>query len=114
MSASDRPWEGRRLHFIGVGGAGMSAYARAAAVLGAAVSGSDSAEGPYLESLRADGVLEANVGHAAANVPAGDGVEVIYSSAVPADNVERSAARSRRLRARAAERSTLSAGTAEE
>jgi UDP-N-acetylmuramate--alanine ligase len=100
MSASDRPWEGRRLHFIGVGGAGMSAYARAACALGAAVSGSDSAEGPYLESLRADGILQAGVGHAAANVPVGDDVEVIYSSAVPADNVERSAARARNLRER--------------
>ena len=34
---------GRRLHFVGVGGAGMSGYARAAHALGAQVSGSDAA-----------------------------------------------------------------------
>ncbi len=51
------PWSGRRLHFVGVGGAGMSAYARAAHALGAEVSGSDAADGPYLERLAADGVL---------------------------------------------------------
>ncbi|HWF31233.1 MAG TPA: UDP-N-acetylmuramate--L-alanine ligase [Solirubrobacteraceae bacterium] len=100
MSAKVRPWEGRRLHFVGVGGAGMSAYARAAHSLGAEVSGSDSADGPYLERLRADGVLRASIGHAAANVPAGEGVELVYSSAVPAENAERAAARERGVRER--------------
>ena len=90
-----RPWQGRRLHFVGVGGAGMSAYARAAHVLGAQVSGSDGASSPYLARLRADGVLEAHVGHDAANVPSGEGVELIYSSAVPEENSERAAARER-------------------
>ncbi|MGP0101343.1 MAG: UDP-N-acetylmuramate--L-alanine ligase [Solirubrobacteraceae bacterium] len=89
------PWSGRRLHFVGVGGAGMSAYARAAHALGAEVSGSDAADGPYLERLAADGVLRAHVGHRAENVPAGEGVELFYSSAVVADNVERRAARER-------------------
>jgi UDP-N-acetylmuramate--alanine ligase len=93
MSGPERSWSGRRLHFIGVGGAGMSGYARAAATLGAQVSGSDSSRTAYLESLAADGVLEARVGHAAENVPGGPGAEVVYSSAVPADNVERAAAR---------------------
>jgi UDP-N-acetylmuramate--alanine ligase len=65
------PWSGRRLHFVGVGGAGMSAYARAAAALGASVSGSDQASSPFLEALREDGVLDAAIGHDAANVPAG-------------------------------------------
>ena len=51
------PWSERRLHFVGVGGAGMSGYARAAHALGAQVSGSDRADSPYLERLRADGVL---------------------------------------------------------
>ena len=46
------------MHLVGVGGAGMSAYARAAHALGAEVSGSDARERPYLERLRADGVLE--------------------------------------------------------
>jgi UDP-N-acetylmuramate--alanine ligase len=98
MSASGLPWAGRRLHFIGVGGAGMSGYARAARALGAAVTGSDSANSTYLERLAADGIVRASVGHAAENVPGGEGVEVVYSSAVPAENIERVAARGRELR----------------
>ncbi len=83
------------MHFIGVGGAGMSGYARAAHALGAQVSGSDAADGPYLERLAADGVLEAHVGHRAENIPDGDDLEVFYSAAVGAENVERRAARER-------------------
>jgi UDP-N-acetylmuramate--alanine ligase len=95
VSAASAPWNGRRLHFVGVGGAGMSGYARAAHALGAEVSGSDGASGPYLERLHADGVLDAAIGHRAENVPAGADVELYYSSAVPAENPERSAARER-------------------
>jgi len=97
MSAVGAAWAGRRLHFVGVGGAGMSAYARAARALGAQVSGSDAAESAYTRELAADGVLDARIGHAAANVPPGDDVELVYSSAVPFDNVERAAARARGL-----------------
>src|SRR5829696_4062053 len=68
------PWTGRRLHLIGVGGAGMSGYARVAAELGAAVSGSDRAPGAAAEALRALGV-EVVTGHAAEHVPPGDDVE---------------------------------------
>ncbi|MGH2834429.1 MAG: Mur ligase domain-containing protein, partial [Solirubrobacteraceae bacterium] len=57
MSTTDRPWATRRLHFIGVGGAGMSAYARAAHTLGAHITGSDRAPSTYTQSLLADGVL---------------------------------------------------------
>jgi UDP-N-acetylmuramate--alanine ligase len=85
------------MHFVGVGGAGMSAYARAAHALGAEVSGSDGADGPYLKALAADGVLQARIGHAAENVPVGADVEVFYSSAVPGENTERNAARERGL-----------------
>jgi UDP-N-acetylmuramate--alanine ligase len=94
------PWSGRRLHFVGVGGAGMSGYARAAQALGAEVTGSDGTLSPYAERLRADGVLEVKIGHAVENVPEGGGVEVIYSSAVPAENPEREAARERGLKER--------------
>jgi UDP-N-acetylmuramate--alanine ligase len=73
----------------------MSGYARVAAVLGARISGSDSASTPYLERLGIDGVLEASIGHAAENLPSGAGVELVYSSAVAAENVERRAARER-------------------
>lgn len=99
-AAGERPWSGRRIHFVGVGGAGMSGYARAAHALGARVSGSDRADSPYLERLRADGVLTASLGHAAANVPKGENVEVVYSSAVAPANAEREAARERGLRER--------------
>jgi UDP-N-acetylmuramate--alanine ligase len=91
------PWVGRRIHLIGVGGSGMSAYARAAHALGAEVSGSDGADSDYVRRLAADGVLRAEIGHSAENVPEGDRVEVYFSSAVGAENVERVAARERGL-----------------
>jgi UDP-N-acetylmuramate--alanine ligase len=98
MSATpDRPWRGQRLHLVGVGGAGMSAYARAAWALGAQVSGSDARPSAYLQGLADDGVLDAAIGHAAENVPAGADVELFYSSAIPPENPERVAARERGL-----------------
>jgi UDP-N-acetylmuramate--alanine ligase len=83
-------WGGRKLHFVGIGGAGMSGLALIAQTLGAAVSGSDRADSSYLAPLRAVGI-EPVFGHAAGNVPAG--AEVVYSTAVPADNPERQAGR---------------------
>jgi UDP-N-acetylmuramate--alanine ligase len=100
MTDDAGPWQGRRLHMVGVGGAGMSGYARAAHALGATLSGSDASSSPYLERLQADGVLRARVGHHAENVPPGADVELFYSTAVPAENVERCAARERGLRER--------------
>src|SRR3954467_2204947 len=94
--ADERPWAGRRLHLIGLGGAGMSGYARVATQLGAAVSGSDRADSAGLRALAALGV-EVHVGHAGANVPAGEGVEVVHSTAIPLDNAERAVARERGL-----------------
>jgi UDP-N-acetylmuramate--alanine ligase len=89
-------WAGRRLHFIGIGGAGMSGLALVAHALGASVTGSDRAAGsPYAGPLRAAGI-EPVVGHDAANVP--DGAEVVVSTAIPATNPERVAARDRGLR----------------
>jgi UDP-N-acetylmuramate--alanine ligase len=83
-------WTGRRLHFVGIGGAGMSGLALVARALGAEVTGSDRAAGsPYAATLRAAGV-EPAVGHAAENVPAG--AEVVYSSAIGPDNPERAVA----------------------
>ena len=87
-------WSGRRLHLVGIGGAGMSGYALVAAQLGAVVSGSDRADSPVLERLRAAGI-NARAGHDAANVP--DGAEVVLSSAITADNPERVAAEERGL-----------------
>jgi UDP-N-acetylmuramate--alanine ligase len=89
-------WAGRRLHFVGIGGAGMSGLALVARALGAAVTGSDRAAGsPYAGPLRTAGI-EPAAGHDAANVP--DGAEVVVSTAIPADNPERAAARERGLR----------------
>jgi len=99
MSAPPGPaWSGRRLHFVGVAGAGMSAYARAAHQLGASVTGSDRSDSPFAQALRADGVLEPLIGHRPENVPSGDDVTVVSSSAIAADNVERRAAAERGLR----------------
>jgi UDP-N-acetylmuramate--alanine ligase len=81
-----RPWEGRKVHLVGIGGAGMSGWARVALQLGATVSGSDRAESAALDKLRALGVTVA-VGHDAANVP--EGADVFVSTAIPADNPER-------------------------
>jgi UDP-N-acetylmuramate--alanine ligase len=83
---------------IGIGGAGMSAYALAAHALGAAVTGSDGARSPYSERLRDATGIHTLLGHRPENLPAGDGLEVCYSSAVAYENPERAAARSRGLR----------------
>jgi UDP-N-acetylmuramate--alanine ligase len=85
---------GRRLHFIGVGGAGMSGLALVCRQLGAEVSGSDRADSSYMERLRAAGI-EPAVGHAAANLP--EGAEVVVSTAIGEDNPELRLARERGL-----------------
>jgi UDP-N-acetylmuramate--alanine ligase len=85
-------WASRRLHFIGIGGAGMSGLALVCAELGATVSGSDRADSSYMERLRAAGV-EPAVGHDAANLP--EGAEVVVSTAIGDDNPELALARER-------------------
>jgi len=95
-AVSDRPWSGRRLHVLGIGGAGMSAYALAARALGAHVTGSDQADSPYAQEVRAAGIPVA-IGHDPANLPAGADVEVVVSSAIPTENPELAAARERGL-----------------
>ncbi|MET0558479.1 MAG: UDP-N-acetylmuramate--L-alanine ligase [Solirubrobacterales bacterium] len=87
-------WTGRRLHFIGIGGAGMSGLALVCARLGATVTGSDRADSSYMERLRGAG-LDPVIGHDAANLP--DGAEVVVSTAIGADNPELSLARERGL-----------------
>jgi len=84
------PFAGRALHFIGIGGAGMSGLALVSKQLGASVTGSDQAESSYSERLRAAGI-EPTIGHDAANLP--DGAEVVVSTAIPDDNPELAAAR---------------------
>lgn len=85
-------WSGRRLHFIGIGGAGMSGLALVCARLGATVTGSDRADSSYMERLREAG-LEPVVGHDAGNLP--EGAEVVVSTAIGEDNPELALARER-------------------
>jgi UDP-N-acetylmuramate--alanine ligase len=91
------PWADRSLHLIGLGGAGMSAYALAAHALGATVTGSDQAWSPYAQRLLEQTGIETVVGHRAQNVPPGEDVEVVHSSAIAPGNPERQAARERGL-----------------
>jgi len=82
-------FRGRRVHFVGIGGAGLSAIARVLMEQGAIVSGSDLALSPAAEALARDGAL-VSVGHRAEQV---DGADlVVVSSAVPEENVEVQAA----------------------
>ncbi len=82
------------MHFVGIGGAGMSGLAVVCAGLGAAVTGSDRSESSYMERVRAAG-LEPRIGHDAGNLPAA--AEVVVSTAIAADNPELAAARERGL-----------------
>ncbi|HTU87363.1 MAG TPA: UDP-N-acetylmuramate--L-alanine ligase [Solirubrobacteraceae bacterium] len=93
-SAAGEDWPARKLHFVGIGGAGMSGLALLARALGASVTGSDRAESSYMARLRSVGI-EPVIGHADENVP--DGSEVIYSTAIPPENPERQAAGGREL-----------------
>ncbi|MBV8601042.1 MAG: UDP-N-acetylmuramate--L-alanine ligase [Candidatus Eremiobacteraeota bacterium] len=78
------------IHFIGIGGIGMSALARLLLARGVAVSGSDLRKTPLVERLQSEGARIA-IGHRAENV---EGAErVVVSSAVDAENPELSRAR---------------------
>src|SRR5436190_882748 len=85
-------WKDRKLHFIAIGGAGMSGLALLAHRLGATVTGSDRAESSYMERLRAAG-LRPRVGHDADAVP--PDAEVVVSTAILGDNPELVRARER-------------------
>jgi UDP-N-acetylmuramate--alanine ligase len=81
---------GRRVHVVGVAGAGMSGLAMLLAEMGAQVSGSDLTESDVFEELRVRHVTTF-VGHDASNV---EGAQVVlWSPAVASDNVELVAAR---------------------
>jgi UDP-N-acetylmuramate--alanine ligase len=91
-SSETSAFAGRKLHFIAIGGAGMSGLALLCHGLGAVVSGSDRADSSYLERLRAAG-LEPLLGHDADAVPAD--ADVVVSTAIGEDNVELVRARER-------------------
>jgi UDP-N-acetylmuramate--alanine ligase len=87
-------WSDRRLHMLGIGGAGMSALATVAYAWGAEVSGCDRVPSAYSERLERFGVPIV-YGHDPEHLA--DGLELIVSSAIPASEPELLAARDRGL-----------------
>ena len=84
----------RRIHFVGIGGSGMSGIAEVLLNLGYEVSGSDLAENPVTRRLASLGA-KVSFSHAAGNVDGADAV--VVSTAVGSDNPEVMAARARRV-----------------
>src|SRR5215831_19184539 len=82
------------VHFIGIGGIGMSGIAEVLANLGYSVTGSDVAEGANLKRLRDKGV-KVVIGHTPENINGAD--VVVVSSAIKRDNPELIAARAKRV-----------------
>ncbi|HVN34646.1 MAG TPA: UDP-N-acetylmuramate--L-alanine ligase [Casimicrobiaceae bacterium] len=82
----------KRVHFVGIGGAGMSGIAEVLATQGYRVSGSDLAASKVTARLAQLGIA-VTIGHAAANVADADAV--VVSTAVAGDNPEIAAARER-------------------
>src|SRR5262252_214287 len=80
----------QHVHFVGIGGVGMSAIARVLLALGVSVSGSDLKMNGTLEKLRGPGAA-VRLGHASETIRGADAV--VISSATPADNPEVIAAR---------------------
>ena len=84
----------RRIHFIGIGGIGMSGIAEILLNLGYAISGSDLQESTVTQRLRGLGAT-ISIGHGADNVGGADAV--VVSSAISDYNVELMAARHRKI-----------------
>ncbi|HVB47642.1 MAG TPA: UDP-N-acetylmuramate--L-alanine ligase [Burkholderiales bacterium] len=84
----------RRIHFVGIGGSGMSGIAEVLLNLGYEVSGSDLAENAATRRLASLGA-SVRLAHAAANVEGADAV--VVSTAVGGDNPEVTAARARHI-----------------
>ena len=82
------------IHFIGIGGIGMSGIAEVMANLGFTVQGSDSAEGYVIAGLRAKGI-KVFIGQAAENVA--EAAVVVTSTAIKRDNPEVVAAQTKRI-----------------
>ena len=80
---------GKRVHFIGIGGSGMSGLARIAISHGIKVTGSDASDSSVLSALRALGA-EVFIGHASSNIKGAD--LIVFSNAIKPNNPERQAA----------------------
>lgn len=85
----------KRIHFIGIGGIGMSGIAEVLCNLGFVVSGSDAKRSKNTDRLETLFKVRIAEGHAAENV--GDAQVVVYSSAVKEDNPEVVAAKTRNI-----------------
>ena len=88
------PTELGPVHFVGIGGIGMSGIAEVLVNLGYTVRGSDAAESANVKRLREKGVI-VEIGHRAENLDNAD--VVVVSSAIKPDNPELVAARAKRL-----------------
>lgn len=84
----------KNIHFVGIGGVGMSGIAEVLANLGFSVSGSDQAESATTRRLAAQGI-RIEIGHASEHV--GEADAVVVSTAVKSDNPEVVAARERKV-----------------
>ena len=82
------------IHFVGVGGSGMSGIAEVLFNLGYRISGSDLSDSPTLRRLQALGIAT-HLGHSAAHIEGADAV--VTSTAVKADNPEVLAAREKKI-----------------
>ena len=82
------------IHFVGIGGIGMSGIAEVLVNLGYTVQGSDASDSYNVERLRKNGIT-VSVGHKAENL-AGAAV-VVVSTAIKRDNPELTAARAQRI-----------------
>ncbi len=82
------------IHFVGIGGIGMSGIAEVLINLGHTVQGSDAADNANVKRLREHGA-KVFVGHDAANL--GDAAVVVVSTAIKRDNPELAAARAKRI-----------------
>jgi UDP-N-acetylmuramate--alanine ligase len=85
VTGSPLPAELRRVHLVGMGGAGMSGIARILLARGAQVSGSDAKDSRRLAGLRALGAT-VTIGHSAAAV--GDVASLVVSGVIPPGNAE--------------------------
>src|SRR2546428_1225798 len=82
------------IHFVGIGGIGMSGIAEVLIILGYAVQGSDASDSAIVKRLRDKGA-KVSVGHSAAAL--GDAEVVVVSTAIKRDNPELIGARAKRL-----------------
>ena len=83
-----------KVHFVGIGGIGMSGIAELLLNQGFHISGSDVTDSEMINNLRSKGI-KINIGHSTKNLIESE--VVVYSSAIPEDNIELTFARSRNI-----------------